>query len=458
MTDRTKLREMVARANPVADAIETAEHLNTHELLSLIDDRSKHVSDTANAWSFGGDHVGWRRSIVAFASAMALALVVFGAAFLLSRDDGVSDAPAAIVATQPTSDIPPVTVPTSTAATPVDDPAEVIWTRAASGSATAWFSAVAHGNGRFVVVGNAPGGDDGLRDAQGQVPGIRVWTSDDALTWTKIEDDALVVPEPGSLWFQGMYTVAFGDGRFIAGGALGSDAAIWTSPDGEDWTRIESTSFEESGLQEIRDITPGGPGWIAVGRSELVGKIWVSENGETWQSIENPGFDGISFHSVTQEGEQLVALAAANARPDKEVVSLTWVSTNGIDWEPTAQTTEIGPETHHISVNPVDASLLSLDDYGVWRSTDDGATWVELVASSGIPPYSHPTHDAVWLDERIVAVHAQVGLFTSIDGGVTWSRVEGIDFGWIGELISLDGHVIALGGELWIGQLQDENS
>ena len=457
MTDRTDLHEMVTRANPVVNPNEAAEHLATHEsLLALIDDRNEHASGTTHTSSFGGNQSRWRRPIVAFASAMSLVLVVFGATFLLSRDDGESDAPAATVTTQPTADTRPVTVPTSTAVVPVEDPAEVIWTRAASGSATAWFSAVARGNGRFVVVGNAPGRDDGLPDEQGQIPGIRIWISDDALIWTRIEDDALVVPEPGSMWFQGMYTVAFGDDRFVAGGALGSDAAIWISSNGEDWSRIESPSFEEFGIQEIRDITSGGPGWIAVGRSELVGRIWISDDGETWQSIKNPGFDGISFHSVTQEGDQLVALAYPNARPEREIVSLTWVSTNGTYWEPMPQTQEIGPETHHISVNPVDGSLLALGDYGVWRSTDGGATWVELVASSGLPPYSHPTHDAVWLGERIVAVHAAVGLFTSIDGGVTWSRVEGIDFGWIDELISLDGYVIALGGELWIGQLEGE--
>jgi hypothetical protein len=370
-------------------------------------------------------------------------LVVLGATALLTNQGDIPDAPAAT---------PPVT----SAVAQVEETGEIDWIRVVPESANTEFRAATVGNGRIVAVGGGRG-EDGASESNGQPIGASVWISDDAVSWSRVEDDSFSAHAYAASIYDGMYAVAFGNDRFVAGGLLDADAAIWTSPNAEDWTRVESPSLGGSGLQEIKSITAGGPGWVAVRRSELEGRIWVSNDGNTWLAIENPSFARVWFESVDQQHDQLVATGRAIPISDQQALSLTWVSIDGIDWEPLPQTTDVGSETHSIAVNPTNGSQLALNDFGVWSSNDNGATWVELVTSNGIPPFAHPIHSVVWLGDTIVAVHPEVGTFTSTDGGATWSRDRdhGVDIGWVYSLVTLDTKLITLGSEIWIAQPAD---
>ena len=77
-----------------------------------------------------------------------------------------------------------------------------------------------------------------------------------------------------------------GSNRLEAVSANGRRATAWTSSDGATWTRTPAGNLD---LADIREITNGGPGFVAWG-SELgptlaePGKeaIWTSEDGVTW--------------------------------------------------------------------------------------------------------------------------------------------------------------------------------
>jgi photosystem II stability/assembly factor-like uncharacterized protein len=86
----------------------------------------------------------------------------------------------------------------------------------------------------------------------------------------------------------------------------------------------------------------------------------------------------------------------------------------------------------------------------VW-SSDDAITWAEQRRDNGTPPYTHPTHGAIWIDGQVIAVHQQGGLFTSVDGGATWTRMGPEDGRWSGLLTEHAGYIIGLAQGVWIG-------
>ena len=61
----------------------------------------------------------------------------------------------------------------------------------------------------------------------------------------------------------------------------GSDAVVWTSPDGVIWSRVphDEAIFGGDGLQAMSSVTAGGPGLVAVGEDESGGDsdggVWV---------------------------------------------------------------------------------------------------------------------------------------------------------------------------------------
>ena len=62
----------------------------------------------------------------------------------------------------------------------------------------------------------------------------------------------------------------------------GFDAAVWTSPDGVNWSRVPHNEavFGGTGTQEMNAVTAGGPGLVAVGSARLPdgdgdGAVWV---------------------------------------------------------------------------------------------------------------------------------------------------------------------------------------
>lgn len=102
-----------------------------------------------------------------------------------------------------------------------------------------------------------------------------VWTSVDGLTWTRVPPD-----ESGRLDAGQMNSVAVTDSGLVAVGWVGwvggtnSEAAVWTSVDGIDWSRVPHDP-EAMGNGVIWDVISTERGLIAVGEVGTAGAVWT---------------------------------------------------------------------------------------------------------------------------------------------------------------------------------------
>ena len=87
-------------------------------------------------------------------------------------------------------------------------------------------------------------------------PAVVVWTSPDGVAWTRVEHDEAVF---GGLGPPLVMSVAAGRGGVIAVGFDGEpdgvgDVALWTSPDGLTWTRVDSDTLRATSGQYAYDL------------------------------------------------------------------------------------------------------------------------------------------------------------------------------------------------------------
>ena len=465
MTDRGDLALLVARVNPVDDPHDVADSLDLrHELLSVIDERSTDMTSAKRAQQLGRPPRS-ARPVVAFAAALATLLLVIGASTLLLDRNAPIDEPADVapttVAPRPIAD--PETATTIPDAAQTTDPLDsseastiLRWTPVnlptSPGEDDGTAATIAYANGRFVAAGRG------------------LFYSDDLATWSRVAEDSVVTVEgliQPDVRLEA-YTLAAGPTGFVAVwsggeyvweyGARGL-AAVLSSEDGISWTRSEIHEADAMDSLTVNDLTAGGPGWVAVGGVGGNGRIWVSEDGVVWDAIALPDFTDLTFVDVSVHDGRLRAEAGPAGwefgDDPPSGATLSWASDDGYAWTqlPT-QTGDIGPVTHSISVNPDTGQHIALSLDGVWAS-DDGIAWREVHSDNGTPPYSHPTHGAVWLGETIIGVHRYTDtLFESTDGGTTWVRSHPFsheDDHYLHALHIHEDVVIATVGGLWIG-------
>jgi hypothetical protein len=79
---------------------------------------------------------------------------------------------------------------------------------------------------------------------------------------------------------------------------------------------------------------------------------------------------------------------------------------------------------------------------GVYLSSDDGASWQSVVGGSG----PQTTVTAVgFIDSVIIAGTESLGIFRSIDGGVSWKRVDSVNSHWSVSSIVTNGDIVFAG-------------
>jgi hypothetical protein len=142
---------------------------------------------------------------------------------------------------------------------------------------------VADVDGRLVAVGRS------------RLDGV-VWTSDeDGSDWTIVTDPAFR-PETDNIELAAVATLA---ARVIAVGRETNqddvdEAAAWFSDDGgSHWTRatVPNAHFVE---QQMVDVVAAPPGLIAVGNDESQAAVWQSPDGSEWTALTSSSFDGRS--------------------------------------------------------------------------------------------------------------------------------------------------------------------
>jgi hypothetical protein len=200
-------------------------------------------------------------------------------------------------------------------------------------------SAIAAGPQGYVIVGYV------IDSGSGPVASARAaaWASPDGLTWTRAEDtaDLDVGPcfdtgeEPSCGGMLGVTStssgfVAVGQARTGATGE-GIRPAAWTSTDGLAWTRAD-VGLDFDGF--LPDVTPGGPGLVAIGMicqpdcyGTAAGGIAVtSVDGSSWSVAPIAGASPLDH--VAAADDQVFALGDANGSELQ-----LWRSGDGVAWQ-----------------------------------------------------------------------------------------------------------------------------
>ncbi len=287
-------------------------------------------------------------------------------------------------------------------------------------------------------------------DASGGDENASVWTSPDGVTWSRVPHDEAVLGGRGSQW---MLDVTAGGPGLVAVGwdASGGDenAAVWTSPDGATWSRVVSTEgvFGGDGDQEMLSVTSGGPGVVAVGLAESEdwdAAVWTSPDGANWSRVLDDdgalGGDGFQVMlGVTSGGLGLVAVGWDSS--DGDLDAAVWTSLDGLSWSRVPHEEAIfgGDNDQEMwAVTSGGQGLVAVGadtggnghDAAVWSSAD-GTTWVRIpdvagtfggegdqemcgVASGGV--------GVVAVGWELLRGDENAAVWTSPDG-VTWSRL-----------------------------------
>ena len=153
------------------------------------------------------------------------------------------------------------------------------------------------------VVGGLAVDPDGLMIAFGKTDDgtggavVAVWSSIDGETWERIEADSVaftaeigVMPMDASWGPNGFVMVGtevVGKNRFSGGPEV--DVAVWHSPDGRGWTRIDTSDQDFGTTGSLSSIvgnelgfTAAGPYGFGLGRGPV--SVWTSTDGMTWNS------------------------------------------------------------------------------------------------------------------------------------------------------------------------------
>jgi len=283
---------------------------------------------------------------------------------------------------------------------PQEAPLPIGWSRIPHDEAI--FGVAWSGNEMWSVISGGPGlvavGFSGGEDTlSGGERDAAVWTSLDGITWFRVPHDEAVFGGEGE---QTMSSVTVGGPGLVAVGVDGSgyspdwDAAVWTSVYGLVWSRVP---HDESvfGGGEMRSVTVGGPGLVAVGQegtgyTDETGPgrqdaaVWTSVDGITWTRAPNDesvfgGPSNQSMVSVTAGGPGLVAVGWDDTN------AAVWTSVDGIIWSRVPHDESVFGRVGRPSMVSVTAGGPGLvavgsdnSDAAVWTSID-GITWSRIL-------------------------------------------------------------------------------
>ena len=184
-----------------------------------------------------------------------------------------------------------------------------------------------------VTLLDSEGEDGGPVTAGARPPGI-------VLPLAQIQASDLGLDLPGGA-NTSIGAVAVAGPGLVAVGSDDYDAAVWTSADGRNWSRVpdDEAVFGGPSYQAMRDVVVGGPGLVAVGRdSVVVGKysyavaaVWTSPDGITWSHVPHePAVFGratgeaddiFRMKAVATGGPGLVAIGERGGELDQATVS-----------------------------------------------------------------------------------------------------------------------------------------
>jgi hypothetical protein len=298
-----------------------------------------------------------------------------------------------VVACAPTSSATPAASSLSTgqpsatpqASAPASEPAPSPSAQA-SLAPTAWERAFELEHGALGALVPWQGGLIGsgcIHDASGNCNREIVVSSTDGRSWDVVELDGATDFGFGSLRRAGERLFALGYGHF--GGSGG--AVIWTSPDGREWSRVRSTTFQG---RAVNDVISSPVGTIAVGYNAPVD----SDNSTgfvTWPIDGDGSFGGMrvvdtsaSFTlvlGVVWTGEEFLAWGGRSGPYPSRTTSLlsspdgkTWVFRGEIRTQKRNSVAQIIAVGNRLIAVGAEGLHFPLTPAG-WTSDDGGRTW-----------------------------------------------------------------------------------
>lgn len=253
------------------------------------------------------------------------------------------------------------------------------WIRAAAGESEAgragdqFVSGIAAGPSGFVAVG------EDERSTSSEDDEAAVWTSPSGEQWIRIGSDASFVDSAMTdvVWFPA-------EQLFVAVGHHVSEGAVWVSADGRVWERVALLEFAgRGGGIEVDAISVSDAGLIAVGKEWLsegtsIPAVWFSADAWRWDrtgDLSQFG-DKAAMVDVVQQGSRVFAVGYVD-----QTKPAIWVSTDLIDWQLLSLESQINgavvfgaiasDQTAIVVSGSSDAENV---DARVWTSTD-GQTW-----------------------------------------------------------------------------------
>lgn len=235
-------------------------------------------------------------------------------------------------------------------------------------------TSMAYGNGTLVAIGSGAA--------------TLIVSHDDGATWSNKSAQT-----SGSL-----AEVAFGGGTFVIVGAGG----IWTSTDGDTWTK-QTDTFGGSSIEccAFGDVAGIGPIWIAGGN---LGKVSVSlDNGVTWIA-QTSGFANL-IRTAIYAGGQFVITAGAGQLATSPFG--TGYTVRGV-----------GSDNYNELIY-ANGKYVAVGLNGVCRTSTDGATWTTRTLNLG----TETIYNVVATSYGFVA-HASNGRLAFSPDGITWTEQE----------------------------------
>ena len=267
-------------------------------------------------------------------------------------------------------------------------------------------------------------------------------------------------------------SVAMPDGSIVLSGWYGNAGYtndVWRSTDnGATWSRVNASAGWTARSSHSSVAMPDGSIVLSGGASTsgYMNDVWRStDNGATWSRVNaSAGWAVRTSHSSVAMADGSIVLLGGYSTVYKND---TWRSTdNGATW--TQMNASAGwaarwwqssvaiPDGSVVLMGGLDGSNIKRND--TWRSTDNGATWTLVNASSGWSErYGHSS--VAMADGSIILMGGYDGIspsnykkdvWRSTDNGATWSQVNA-NAGWTARyahtsIAMADGSIVMMGG------------
>jgi len=224
--------------------------------------------------------------------------------------------------------------------------------------------------------------------------------------------------------------------------AAGINGAYFSPDGGDTWNQAFLNIPLDNTMRLEIAVTPAAPnnvylfaGCDSTDAGEFGGFYKSTDSGVNYMQLSNSpnilGKDNDDGEDDYQQPFYTHCMAVSSANANKVVTGAvySWRSGDGgVTWVPADGP---HPDHHMIAYNPLNDDVYSCDDGGVYRSTDDGATWTSLVNNFEASQIYHLVGTEADPDYLLAGLQ---------DNGVIQRTSTGSDFD---ELLYLDGFMLA---------------